>query len=235
VHILSLQQNCSSAASNLTTGWLVGLNGAHIGEDFRLTEGDVSLGSGWDADIVLTSPEVSRTHAKIQSSNHMSVIEDCGSASGVFINGEKALDPITLQHGDVVKIGLGEFIFYALDSSAERKNSGTSVLPENMPDRKGVIHGWLICQSGDLRGLDFRLTTGANRIGSSPELEVSLPDPNVHANHFIIECSRERMYLRKQSTDLQILRAGVLIEAGVLRDGDVIRLGAMSMLLRIFS
>jgi predicted component of type VI protein secretion system len=235
VHLLSLQQNCSSAASNKTTGWLVGLNGFHCGEDFRLTEGDVSLGSGWDADIILTSPEVSRTHAKIHSSNDVSTIEDCGSATGVFVNGDRTSAPRALQHGDVVKLGLGEFIFCSLDPKEEQNSIERKMLTAAAAEKKTSTRGWLVCQSGDLQGLDFRLTNGPNRIGSAANLEVSLPDPNVHANHFIIECTEERLYLRKKSADIQIVRAGILIEAGVLRDRDVIRLGAMSVMLRILS
>lgn len=235
VHILSVHQNCSAAASNQIVGWLVGLNGAHFGEDFRLTEGEVILGSGWDADIVLTSPDVSRTHAKIQSTAHLSVVQDCESGSGVYVNGELAADPRALMHGDVVKLGLGEFVFYSISPAGEEHLMSRSLRPAGLQNKKDATLAWLVCLNGDLQGTDFRLVAGSNRIGSAAGLEVSLPDPNIHANHFIIECSPERFYLRKQSADLQIQRAGLPVEAGVLKDGDLIRAGAMTVKMRIFS
>ncbi|NBW81096.1 FHA domain-containing protein [bacterium] len=242
VHVVSLHQNCTSAASNRTFGWLVGTNGAHRGEDFRLTEGDIVLGSGWDADIVLTSPEVSRTHAKFTSTSHVCMVEDLGSGSGVFVNSERCEDPRPLKHGDVVKVGMGEFIYFELDPAGEIANLNTSIAAGsadggagNVADEKPATLGWLICETGELQGLDFRLMPGVNRVGSLSGLEVTIPDANLNSIHFSIESSRERMYLRQMSANVQLLRARLLIEPGTLKDSDVLQVGALRLRLRCFT
>jgi len=235
VHVLSPQQNCTSAASNVTTGWLLGTNGVHAGEDFRLTEGQTSLGSGWDADVVLTSPDVSRLHAKITSTTHLCVVEDCGSSTGVYVNTEKCSDPRALQNGDVLKIGLGEFVYLALETDATPLSAESTERMKSLSESTKCTRGWLICQSGELAGVDFRLSNGLNRIGSLTGVEVTIPDPNVHSIHFSLECSKDRIYLRKESSDVQILRGGLLVEAGVVKDGDQIRMGALNLKLRLLA
>ncbi|MEN9826904.1 MAG: domain/GGDEF protein, partial [Pseudomonadota bacterium] len=198
VHVVSIHQNCASAVSNRTVGWLIGVNGVHRGEDFRLTEGDIVVGSGWDSDIVLTSPEVSRTHAKFTSTTHVCMVEDLGSGSGVFVNSERCADPRPLKHGDVVKIGLGEFVFFELDPADPSADVGPYSAHSDVADKvaaeKPGTTGWLICESGELQGLDFRLMPGVNRVGSLPGLEITIPDANLNSIHFSVESSRERMY-----------------------------------------
>ncbi|MFZ9519025.1 MAG: FHA domain-containing protein [Silvanigrellaceae bacterium] len=238
VHIVSTRQNCTASASNRTLAWLIGTNGVHRGEDFRLTEGETVVGSGWDSDIVLTSPEVSRTHAKIMSTEHLCMLEDLGSSSGVFVNGERCEDPRPLRHCDVVRMGMGEFVYFELDPGAPTTDAETSTassggLPD-APDVKPATVGWLICESGELSGLDFRLMPGVSRIGSLPGLEITIPDSNLNSIHFSIECSNERMYLRQVSANVQILRSKLLIDAGVVKDGDVIQVGALKLRLRSF-
>lgn len=236
VHVLSSQQNCCASPSNTTVAWLVGTSGAHRGEDFRLTVGEARLGSGWDSDIVLTSPEVSRTHSKITSTGHFCIIEDLESASGVFVNDERMSDPRTLNHGDRLKIGMGEFIYVSLELNelAGQQHQRVSALPaiESAKLQRMPTQAWLICQNGELQGLDFRLTTGVNRVGSLPGLEATIPDPNLQSLHMNIECSRDRIYLRPVSSDVRVLRNKLLIDPGVLKDGDSIQVGALILRLR---
>jgi pSer/pThr/pTyr-binding forkhead associated (FHA) protein len=237
VHVLSVQQNATASASNQTVAWLYGVNGVHAGEDFRLTQGEVMLGSGWDSDIVLTSPDVSRTHAKITSAPQLCIIEDLGSSDGTHVNGQRCDDPRALQHGDVVRIGLGEFVYVALDrlmdDSAEQESvKPSSSMPESKAVRREQTRGWLICQSGELRGVDFRLVEGINRIGNLPGLEVTVPDANLNSVHFSIECSKERFYLRPGASGLQILREKNPVNQGLLKDGDILQIGALQLRLR---
>ncbi|MEY3903032.1 MAG: hypothetical protein RL189_2338 [Pseudomonadota bacterium] len=240
VHVLSLQQNCTSTASNQTIAWIVGTGGVHAGEDFRLTQGESIIGSGWDADIVLTSPEVSRTHAKISSTNHLCVLEDLGSGSGTFVNGERCDDPRALNHRDVIKIGMGEFIYFALDPESVQIQPAVSPKAVSSPSGKtpsqrAAVVGWLVCQSGELSGLDFRLTEGVNRVGSLSGLEVTIPDPNLNSVHMNLECSADRIYMRPVSSGLQLMRNNQLIDAGVLKDGDLIRCGSLILRFRSHS
>lgn len=237
VHVLSLQQNAASAASNVTVGWLIGKNGAHEGEDFRLTQGEIMIGSGWDADVVLTSPDVSRTHAKITCHSNSCFIEDNGSASGTFVNELRCQQAQELIHGDIVKIGMGEFFYFALDVKEDNADEESKLLrtPDFLQqcfEQRNSTRGWLICESGELRGVDFRLMQGSNRVGSLPYLEVTIPDPNLISVHLSIECQKDRLYLRSKSADVRVWRQQSTVQAGILRDGDLIQLGALTLRLR---
>lgn len=231
VHVLSPGQNATASASNATVGWLLGLSGAHAGEDFRLTEGETVLGSGWDADLVLTTPEVSRQHARLNAVSGIVNLEDNGSATGVSVNREKIMGPHVLQHGDVLKIGVGEFLYVSL--AGWNNNHGLSEALQAFLKVPQATVGWLLCHSGEYAGMDFRLRLGPNRIGTLPGLEITLPDPNLNSVHFTLDVAEQRCFLRNPSAGCAVFRSGKLIEGlNQLRDLDVLRIGACELSLR---
>ena len=94
--------------------------------------------------------------------------------------------------------------------------------------------GWLVITEGAGRGTDFRLVRGANRIGRSAEMEVSLDfgsrsDPAVsrethaaviydpHANEFFVE--------RGSSRNLPLLNGSTIRGEPVLKNRDIIQVG----------
>lgn len=87
-------------------GWVVALNGAHNGEDFRLHPGKNTVGTAADADIVLTDKKISRKHAVIRYEGGQFVLNDLDSSNGTFVNDEKVakqelIDNDTLRFGDI--------------------------------------------------------------------------------------------------------------------------------------
>ena len=232
VHVLSVGQNPSLCPSNQTKGWLLGLGGAHAGEDLRITSGETYVGSGWDSDIVLTTPEVSRRHGRFTSTEGETLLEDNGSATGVAVNGEFIREPRIVQHGDRIKFGIGEFLFFSADEMRSDKSLREADLKVYQKCTFPTL-AWLISRSGEFSGMDFRLLKGLNRIGALPGLEIVLPDQNLNSIHMTIECAEDRVYLRPGFATLQLLRAGVLLDRpGSLRNGDVFRIGALELLLR---
>jgi hypothetical protein len=233
VHILSPGQNPLLSASNQCTGWLLGLGGAHLGEDLRLTDGEVHIGSGWDSDIVLTTPEVSRRHAKFTSAAGVILLEDNGSASGVSVNGEKILEPRVLAHADLIRFGVGEFLFFSAEPNLSAHSNAAQYL-QVVGKNPAATLGWLNCLTGEFAGMDFRLVKGLNRFGSLPGLEVSLPDQNLNSIQMTIECSPDRFYLRPGYASLQIKRNGVFVDyPGNLRDSDIFKIGSLELRLRV--
>lgn len=65
----------------------------------QFTNGTFSIGRSPDCDIVLTSPEVSRLHARIVASNDSLLVEDLNSKCGTYVNGMqiKGLKSLTLE------------------------------------------------------------------------------------------------------------------------------------------
>ena len=234
VQLLSRTQNPSPCPSNRTTGWLLGLSGAHVGEDIRITEGEMYVGSGWDSDIVITIPEVSRKHAKITTTKEDTFIQDNASATGVSVNGENIQEAKKLKHGDKIKFGVGEFLYFALNPDADEGYlSARESILKALNKAVAPTVGWLVCRSGEYLGLDFRLSLGLNRVGSLPGIEVALPDQNLNSVHMNLECSMERFYLRPGYANMSVIRAGSPIEHPArLQDGDTFKIGALELVLR---
>ncbi len=73
--------------------------------------GDVVLGRGEQAEIRLSDPFASSSHARVYEQGRILVIEDLGSTNGTYLNEELLDGPRPLHPGDRVRIGDSEFSF----------------------------------------------------------------------------------------------------------------------------
>lgn len=73
---------------------------------FPLVGKTLSLGRAKDNNVVFTSSKVSRRHAIVhaQGASEYSLV-DLGSSNGTHLNGRRVIEPVALQHGDVIQIG----------------------------------------------------------------------------------------------------------------------------------
>jgi adenylate cyclase len=73
---------------------------------FPLVGKTFSLGRAKDNNVVFSSTKVSRRHALVhaQGAWEFSLV-DLGSSNGTHLNGRRVIEPIALQHGDVIQIG----------------------------------------------------------------------------------------------------------------------------------
>jgi adenylate cyclase len=71
-----------------------------------------SLGRAKDNNVVFTSAKVSRRHALVhaQGGSEFSLV-DLGSSNGTHLNGRRVVQPVALQHGDVIQIGEQSLVF----------------------------------------------------------------------------------------------------------------------------
>lgn len=70
-----------------------------------LVAGQLTLGRGDDAGLVIDDPEISRAHAVIAQTPDGLEVRDLSSLNGTWVNGERIGGPTSLVPGDVVKIG----------------------------------------------------------------------------------------------------------------------------------
>ena len=81
---------------------LVGLNEGQI---FALDRAETSIGRGRDAYVDIDDAGISRRHARIvRLAGPRYILEDLGSANGVFVNGRK-VEHVELVDGDRVQVG----------------------------------------------------------------------------------------------------------------------------------
>lgn len=87
-------------------GWVVALDGAQKGEDFRLREGKNAIGSAEGLEVTLRDQAVSSKHASIGYREGKFVITDLDSTNGTFLNGETApLARTELKDNDLIRVG----------------------------------------------------------------------------------------------------------------------------------
>ena len=72
----------------------------------------MTIGRGAGNDATLVHPQVSRTHARIVGRDGELVIEDMGSTTGTFVNGQR-VEQQPLREGDVIRIGPHRMVFKA--------------------------------------------------------------------------------------------------------------------------
>lgn len=94
-------------------GWIVCLNGALRGRDFRLVTGRNVIGTSADCDVVLTDPYLSSKHMAIRHENGVFMLIDLDSTNGSFVN-DRRISKTELIDNDKIRIGRTELKFKSL-------------------------------------------------------------------------------------------------------------------------
>lgn len=81
-------------------------------QEFDLRGPEVVIGRSPECHITIEDPLVSRRHARIAVGDDVVEVSDLGSRNGVRVNGAKIDDPTVLTHGDRVRIGTQELVFF---------------------------------------------------------------------------------------------------------------------------
>lgn len=80
-------------------------------EEYYSIEDSISLGRRGDNDIIIKDPYISKDHFQIVHDEDNYYLEDLNSANGTYVNGNKILDVVKLEDGDIIKVGQIEFLF----------------------------------------------------------------------------------------------------------------------------
>lgn len=83
---------------------LVVENGQPLGQSWPLPERATAIGRGAECDIVLTGPQVSRTHCVIEWRGGGYALSD-KSTNGTLVNGRRAQGQVMLKPGDRIQVG----------------------------------------------------------------------------------------------------------------------------------
>ncbi len=96
--------------------------GPDAGQKISLVHTAVTIGRTASADVNLSDPAVSLSHAELTYSEELGfTLLDLGSTSGTLLNGRPVLDEVELKHGDLVALGRSELRFLrARDAPLEK-------------------------------------------------------------------------------------------------------------------
>jgi DNA-binding winged helix-turn-helix (wHTH) protein len=84
------------------------------GHEKPLGDGEHVLGRDADVAVPLSSPTVSRHHARIVITGQVATLEDLGSKNGTYLRGQPVTSPTPLADGDRIGIGAFELTFRTL-------------------------------------------------------------------------------------------------------------------------
>ncbi len=93
----------------------------------------ITIGRRANCDIVIDHPAISGTHAAISALGQVHTIEDMGSTNGIFISG-KSVKKQTLQHLDVIELGLHKLYYFNHTASAEARKQWEESLGASIAD-----------------------------------------------------------------------------------------------------
>jgi two-component system cell cycle response regulator len=84
--------------------YIIVLAGQNVGEMYKVTGDQMTLGRGGSADVRLVDEGISRFHCRIRIEGGNLVVEDLQSRNGTFLNGER-ISSRTLDDGDKIQLG----------------------------------------------------------------------------------------------------------------------------------
>ena len=111
---------------------------------------DVRIGRSRDCDIVVDDVGVSRSHARIRLLEGQWVVEDAGSANGVYVNDNKALQSV-LHHDDRLALGAA-LLTFSLPAPPQVEGDDKTVLKRNIGAKRSRASKGGAVGSGGGRG-----------------------------------------------------------------------------------
>ncbi len=127
---------------------------------FPLVGRTFSLGRAKDNNAVFTSTKVSRRHALVhaQGASEFSLV-DLGSSNGTHLNGRRVIEPVALQHGDVIQIGEQNLVFRVETSDMPQEEIYSTVAQMTVRDVNELTCWFLLLDIQNFVQLGTQLST----------------------------------------------------------------------------
>src|SRR5688572_13372993 len=186
----------------------------------KLVRGDYSVGRAEDSTIRLTERNISRAHARIfREGDDDWQLEDKGSYTGSFVNGERVAGRRALKHGDTIQ--LGDYRLELMDEdqqAVEAKALDRAVSAAQLPDRFVVVQGPNL-------GTVYPLTEQKLLVGRGEECQIALDDASVSRVHVEVLRTEHGLMILDQGSSNGLRINGADLPSAMLRSGDVVELG----------
>ena len=108
---------------------------------------DFYLGRHSENDLAVSSPKLSRTHAKIERYDDVYLLSDCDSSNGTKLNDFKVLEPTKLKDGDVIDLGGGLFLDVEFLTNDIEKEIDPNESVEDIPNEASSIRTTTVAAS----------------------------------------------------------------------------------------
>lgn len=185
----------------------------------RLVRSDYTIGRAEESTIRLTERNISRSHARLYRENGSWILEDKGSFTGSFINGERVTGARALKHGDTIQ--LGDYRLDLSDEEAEQAQEAPKPEPSPavaLPDRFVVVQGPEV-------GAVYPLTEQKLLVGRGEECQIALDDASVSRIHLEVIRTEHGLMVLDQGSSNGLRINGTDLPSAMLRSGDLLELG----------
>jgi pSer/pThr/pTyr-binding forkhead associated (FHA) protein len=141
--------------------------GSSEGQQFLAVQPEVLIGRASHNDVVLSDDGVSNLHARIVERDGHCVVEDLGTPSGTFVNGERLDGERELESGDTIGVGAAVLEFGVEREVPVRKK----LVPEGLqPASSSKVTGEFV-QLPPKSDDDPEVTAPAGRKEGAPRLK----------------------------------------------------------------
>ena len=206
-------------------------------KELVLMEGaSLEIGRSQDNEIYIPERHVSRKHAIIRFEHGVFVIEDLGSANGVFVNDDRITAPYPLLAGDVIRLFKPIINFAAVKSQQEVEvadRTGTLMRPRTSRGKAVVL-----ITAGPQEGMEIPLLQESvvfGRATNNASWDIKLQDHAVSRPHAQIHLTNDIWNLMDLGSSNGTLVNGIPIairQDTPLKDGSVIVMGETTMLFK---
>lgn len=200
--------------------------------------GGILIGRGAGATLALPFSSVSKQHARFFRSEDEFLVEDLGSTHGTWVAGQRlaAHAPRGVRNGESLRIADVELVFEGEKDEAvsRRPVEGTETLARRLVHDMFAVAPTAECPrllvlSGPGKGRELRLPVPGRRyvLGRGETCDFQVPDEDVSREHAVFERGAEGIVVSDldSKNGVEVQGEG-LTKPRVLRDGDVVRVGA---------
>jgi ABC-type multidrug transport system ATPase subunit len=213
-------------------------------KEYELTKSEVVIGRDEGVEIVISTPAVSRRHARLMMEGGNYVIEDLGSSNGTFVNGDRVIGRRTLNHGDEIRLGQAITLNYSTPAEVDEpaktvvgakpptpvvvSHVAQTTIGDELPIAAAAGPRKLIVTVAGEASKSYNLTRSTLSIGRLDDNDIVIPSPIVSGKHARLEAASGGGYTLTVLPEARnpVLCDGRIIEGSrTLRHGDILRIG----------
>jgi pSer/pThr/pTyr-binding forkhead associated (FHA) protein len=230
---------------------------ADAGEGDFAISGEVSVGRAEGADISLHNEHISRFHARLLERHQHVWVQDLNSANGTRVNDTAIAGGVRLFHGDYVSfdkirfqlIGTGGELT-PVQTFIDPLRGTTSRAPRNRLDTTeftaveeairnpmdiptlSETGAFLLGISESVDGSVYRVCVGESLVGRGDHCNIVIDDATVSHEHAQFKVRPEGVTVTNLMSTNGTKVNGVDVTSAKLGDGDVVRLGRVSLVFK---
>lgn len=209
-------------------------------KEFELIKSEITIGRDDGVDIVISTPAVSRRHARLMMEGNNYILEDLGSSNGTFVNGDRLIGRRSLKAGDQIRLGQAITLTYESQENASQKTAvrpmpavpahvmqttigEEPILPVAAGPRKLVI----TVAGGSSQ--TYNLTQSTYSIGRLPDNNIVIPSQIVSGHHARLEQASGggyKLIVLPDARNPMLFEGRPLESSRLLRHGDMLRIGS---------